>query len=232
MRRPPPQNLERETANASLSTQHSVPASHSTSTHQYYPASVSTQYCPALSCCSVPAPNCSLYIICLPPSVWAHVSTAVADVSCIYTDKAFSFFLFFHPCILMRGSCFALHVCRAWCHCCCMWLKMHRFVSWTLENFYFWAGRVGRAGGYSGQTCRCLDPATLTSWGSSNYTEITCKERCKTLPLLREHEGTLRAWAGQASSAVEHVCTTHISPHYEFHTCVQRRGSMALGFLL
>lgn len=154
MRRPPPQNLERETANASaLSTQHPVPPSHSTSTHQHYPASITTQYCPALSCCSVPAPDCSLYIICPPPSVWARVSTAVADVFCIYTNKAFSFFLFFHPCTLMRCSCFALHVCRAWCRCCCIWLC----VSLSPEHWRTSTSEQDRLEGLVGTQARHAD---------------------------------------------------------------------------
>lgn len=152
IRQPPPQSLEQETiANASFSTQHSVPPSHSTSTNQYYPASVTTQYCPVLSLLLCPHPTCSFYIICPPLSLGGHVWALLWSLSLAFTPtKPFFFYHSYSFILVYWCDAHALHCMRrTWCRCYCTWLKMHRFVSLTLEIFHFWAGQVGRAGGYS-----------------------------------------------------------------------------------
>lgn len=136
-----------------------------TSTTQH-PSPLSTvQYSPG---CSVPTPTAL-------STLSVHLSVCVGMCErccghCLLHLHQQSLLYYSHSFILVYWcDAHASHCMRrTWCCCYCTWLKMRRFVSLSLEIFHFWAGQVGRARGYSGQTCRCLDPATLTSWGSLN----------------------------------------------------------------
>lgn len=143
---------------------HSVPSTqyHSTSTNQYYPAPITTQYCPVLSPLLCPHPTAL-------STLSVHLSVCVGMCErccghCLLHLHQQSLFIIPIPSSLYTDAMLMPHtVCIE--HGAA---AMRRFVSLTLEIFHLWVGQVGRAGGYSGQTCRCLDPATLTSWGSLN----------------------------------------------------------------